>query len=259
MVILLVSGNPDYALNRKQLDAFTQAMQEAVQPEKAGAQLSLFLRIQQCQKGKPTQFYEMELGGPAYIRELLTVGEKQFEFQISPTAFFQPNTRQAERLYAAALDLVQLPQSSHIYDLYAGTGTLGIIASSFVKIVTSIELVPEATLDAEANAKINNVDNLNILTGDVGEHLARLQREDSWESPDLIMVDPPRMGLDEQAIQHLFFAKPTQILYISCNPKTQAENVGELVKYGYQVTAVQAVDQFPHTVHVENIVVLRCG
>lgn len=265
MVVLTVSGNPDFALHRRHLDRFVALVREAVEPVDSNQYLSVFLRIQQIAKGMTTNFYEMHLYGASSIREILSIelapGEplRQLMFHISPSAFFQPNTRQAERLYSRALQLAKIPNDGVVYDLYCGTGTLGICTSGKVKQVIGIELSPESALDARENAKNNGIDNFTVYTGDVGKLLERLSKEQSLPHPDLIMVDPPRVGLDAKAIELLLSLRPAKILYISCNPLTQSDNIDALIRGGYRLTTLQPVDQFPHTVHIENIAVLeRC-
>ncbi|MBS0621106.1 MAG: 23S rRNA (uracil(1939)-C(5))-methyltransferase RlmD [Verrucomicrobia bacterium] len=242
LAMLTVSGNPDFALTRQQLREFVSAVQ-GENPEK----LSIFLRIQQIQKGAPTEFYEMHLFGPDHLTEKLL----DLEFKISPTSFFQPNTIQAERLYAEALSLVSFPKK-HALDLYAGTATLGMAMAKKAEKVTSIELNPHACFDAESNRERNQLDNLKIICGDVGKVL-----EEICDSVDLVIVDPPRAGLDPTALGHLKRLNAEEILYISCNPETQVENIRELVASGYRLKALQPVDQFPHTPHIENIALME--
>ncbi len=260
MVMLTVSGNPQYALNQKHLQNFVAALRMAIEPSMPDQKLSIFLRIQQIAKGKPTQFYEMLLYGPDHIREVLHIemeegSPRSLLFRISPTAFFQPNTRQAERLYSRAIQLTQISKGSIIYDLYCGTGTLGICMAHQAKEVLGIELSPESAIDARENIKLNHLSNVSIHTGDVGKLLPTFLQNQQLR-PDLVMVDPPRAGLDSKALQHLLDIKAPQLTYISCNPATQASNLEVLIKGGYRLKAIQPVDQFPQTVHVENIAVL---
>lgn len=260
MVMLTVSGNAQFALQRAQLDTFVAFLRDAIEPLNPDQQLSIFMRIQQTAKGSPTQFYEMLLYGPDHIREKLFIqnaGENSshaMTFKISPTAFFQPNTLQAEKLYSRALQLAEIPEQALVYDLYCGTGTLGICAAKHAKHVVGIELVPEAVLDARENAKQNGLSNVTIHQGDVGKVLAGLEANGK---PDVVLVDPPRMGLDQKAMEQLLSIGAETLVYVSCNPTTQAANLDVLLKGGYKLTAVQPVDQFPHTVHVENIVILK--
>lgn len=262
MVMLTVSGNPDFALHKSQLDRFAASLKEAVKPAFAEQRLSIFLRIQQIAKGRATQFYEMLLDGPDHIREILHIQAQEtippipLSFKISPTAFFQPNTIQAERLYSRALQLAAIPEGAMVYDLYCGTGTLGICAAKHAKEVIGVELTPESVLDARENVRQNGLANVTIIKGDVGNVLAQLQQQGS-PKPDVVLVDPPRAGLDPQAIKHLIDLKAPTIVYISCNPVTQALNLKDLTLEGYRVEAMQPVDQFPHTAHVENIIILK--
>lgn len=257
MVILTVSGNPDYSLSKAQLQSFQEAIHTVLPNE---PRLSLFLRVHQIQKGHPTQFYEMHLSGPDHIQETLYIDtgtiKRSLTFKISPTSFFQPNSIQAEILYSQALKLISFPKK-HVLDLYAGTATLGMALALAADAVTAIELNPHAIFDAQSNKELNEIDNLTLLCGDVGKTLAALKTQETFIPPDLAIVDPPRSGLDPQALSHLLSLNIPEILYISCNPSTQALNIQELVQAGYALATVQPVDQFPHTVHIENIALLR--
>lgn len=263
MVILTVSGNPDYALKRHHLEGLIAHLRDAIEPIDPGANLSLFLRIQQVAKGMATNYYEMHLYGSDHIREILHITyDKSKEplsllFKISPTAFFQPNTRQAEQIYSLALQHLEIPQDCVVYDLYCGTGTLGICAAKLAKRVIGIELSLEAALDAKSNIEANGFDNVEVVSGDVSEVLAEIKREQTYPLPQIVMVDPPRAGLGPKAIEEILALKPQKILYVSCNPTTQAQDLATIVEKGYQISYVQPVDQFPHTIHVENIVILE--
>ena len=247
MAILNVSGNPEFALNRPQIQGFVDAIGDGV---------STFLRIHQAIKGTPTRFFEMHLGGADHIVEELRLKSKTLRFKISPASFFQPNTIQAEKLYDTALDL--LGECKTAYDLYCGTGTLGMAAAGRAKEVVGIELSPEAILDAEENAKTNELSNIRFHQGDVGKVLTRFLADPDFKRPDAVIVDPPRAGLDDLALHHLVTLAPKQIIYVSCNPLTQAPNIRYLIeKGGYRLEIMQAVDQFPHTAHIENVALLR--
>jgi 23S rRNA (uracil1939-C5)-methyltransferase len=250
MVILNISGGPEFAPTRAQLDAFVASVQITV-PD-----ASIFLRIHQTKKGKPTQFFEMHLAGPDHIVEELHLSGGKLSFKISPISFFQPNTMQAERLYDEAMKLIAPLNPTTVFDLYCGTGTLGMASSRLAKNVIGVELSPEAVLDAEENLKRNGITNCTFLQGDVGKVLTHLIAEKGFQVPDVVIVDPPRAGLDALAIQHLKTLKAKAILYISCNPLTQGENVKELIQAGYSIKVLQPVDQFPHTFHIENIALL---
>lgn len=244
LAMLTVSGDPRFAPTRAHLDSFVKALGES--------EMSIFLRIQQAIPKKPTQFFEMHLSGPAHIEEKLTLAGKEFTFKISPTSFFQPNTEQAEVLYNTALRMCGNHSRKQIFDLYAGTATLGMAFSPLASEVISIELNPHAVFDARMNAELNQISNLKVICADVGKSLTAVK-----ERPDLVLVDPPRAGLDQVAIEALLRLAPKEILYISCNPTSQAANIKELT--GYEPISVQPVDQFPHTPHIENIVLLKRG
>jgi 23S rRNA (uracil-5-)-methyltransferase RumA len=237
MAMLTVSGHADYAIGRSDLDKWVQSMQG----------ISCFLRIQQTAKGMTTQFYELHLSGKTEIQEK----HSDKLFTISPTSFFQPNTPQSEKLYREALNILAPTKDDHIIDLYAGTATIGIVFAPHVKKVTSIEINPYAIIDARTNLEANNIGNLDLIQEDAGTALANLA-----EKPHAIVVDPPRGGLGSKALAPILALRPKKILYISCNPKTQAVDVQLLLEQGYKLEILQPVDQFPHTPHVENIALL---
>lgn len=263
LVMLTVSGVPEYALQRQQLDSFVAFLRDAVEPIDPSSTLSIFLRIQQAVKGVETNFYEMLLYGPDHIREILhiqtdaSLPPTDLAFDVSPSAFFQPNTRQSEKLYSLALQMLEIPENSVVYDLYCGTGTLGICAAKKANEVIGVEISPESSLDARSNAAKNHLKNVKIITGPVKDVITAIRKEGTLPLPDVVMVDPPRIGLDPDTLQHLADLKPPKLLYISCNPVSQAENIAVLQQMGYQIKAIQPVDQFPHTVHIENIVILE--
>jgi 23S rRNA (uracil1939-C5)-methyltransferase len=258
LIMLTVSGNPDYAISKSDLNRFIEVVKAAI-PEEEWLRLSIFLRIQQIHKKAPTQFFEMHLYGPDHLLEKMHLSFDQpieLSFKISPTSFFQPNTFQAERLYSEALKMVAFPKN-HVLDLYAGTATLGMAMATRAKKVTAIELNPHACFDAESNKAMNQLDHLEVLCGDVGKELEQLQARPGFIAPDLIVVDPPRTGLDSKALDHLKVLQAEEILYISCNHETQAVNIQNICTAGYQLICIQPIDQFPHTPHIENIALLR--
>ncbi len=254
-VVLTVSGNPEYAIHKNEIDSFVQAIKSTLTPTTPGSRLGISLRIHQAIKGKPTEFFDMHLAGPDFVRETLQVGSAALDFQISPAAFFQPNPRQAEKLFQRALEMAKIPSDAVVYDLFCGTGTLGICAAPQAKQVVGIELIPEAVYDARANAAANGLENITFLQGDVNTLLKEILDTQRFPPPDLVFVDPPRAGLGENAITTLLTLSPPTIVYISCNPKTQAEDVIKLSTH-YKIVAIQPVDQFPQTPHIENIVLL---
>jgi len=242
MVILTVSGNPEYALNEQQIQDFIDTVGEVD---------ALLLRKQIIAKKTPTRFVERLLYGKEVIHEKIhdETGHA-YTFRIRAASFFQPNTIQAEALYQLAIEYAQLKKDEIVFDLYCGTGTLGIFASKKVKKVIGVEIVHEAVEDAQENLKLNNVHNMQVIEGDVGKIEFSIR-------PTTVIVDPPRMGLSSQAIKYLIELAPEKIVYISCNPVTQAQNCQDLEAARYQIERLVPVDQFPHTPHVENVVLLR--
>jgi 23S rRNA (uracil1939-C5)-methyltransferase len=204
----------------------------------------------------------MHLFGPDHIVEELIIsnpeGKKSsLKFKISPTSFFQPNLLQAELLYSKALVLASVSEDSIAFDLYCGTATLAMAFASKVKQVIGIEINPHAIFDAQMNKEFNAVSNLELFQGDVGNVLKEHCFQEKISRPiDLVMVDPPRGGLDQNAKEHILSLKPEKILYISCNPFTQAKDIQVFEQAGYICTHIQPIDQFPHTMHVENIALL---
>lgn len=214
-----------------------------------GEGISVFIRTHQTMKGVPTNFVEKRLKGEDSMIEELRLDRGTLKFKVSPSSFFQPNTLQAEKLYNAALRF--LDQERLVYDLYCGAGTISLAISLCAERVVGIELNPQAIKDAQENALLNGRRNVQFLQGDVGAALAQLS-----EKPDAVLVDPPRAGLDERALEQIINLAPRKIVYISCNPLTQAQNIRELIQHGYELKSVQGVDQFPHTAHIETVAFL---
>ncbi len=256
MALLTISPLLDGGLKKRHLDSFVEAVQKGVDEAAPLCSLGVVLRIQQTLKGRPTQFYQMLLKGPDTIHEVLEVGGGAYTFSISPTGFFQPNSEQAEVLFAKALSLAPLDENSVFLDLYCGCGTMGVLASARVKKVVGIEICRESVIDANENIRANRVGNMEVLQGDVGAVLEGLREKGELTGSLTVSVDPPRSGLSPQAIKTLLELRPKHIIYISCNPKTQSENVAAFCQNGYALTAIQPVDQFPQTIHVENIIIL---
>lgn len=180
---------------------------------------------------------------------------ENLKFKIGPKSFFQTNSRQAYRLYSVVRDLAKLEENDVVYDLYTGTGTIAQFLSGKVRKVVGIEYVPEAIEDAKVNASLNNIDNAIFFAGDMKDVLnASFIAEHG--TPDVIVTDPPRVGMHKDVIDVILAAAPKRIVYVSCNPATQARDVAMLDSQ-YKVTAVQPVDMFPHTQHVEVVTVLE--
>ena len=164
-------------------------------------------------------------------------------------SFYQINPVQAEVLYNIAIEMPELSKEDILFDLYCGIGTIGIFASTHVKKVYGIEIVEEAIKDAKENAKINNIKNIEFYAGDVEKIFANLI-EKKQVYPDVIIVDPPRKGLDENTISNILAVKPRKVVYISCNPATMVRDM-KLLEEKYETNEIQPVDMFPFTSHVE--------
>ena len=176
-------------------------------------------------------------------------------FKVGPKSFYQTNTDQAYHLYQVARDFAQLTGNELVYDLYTGTGTIANFVSRQARKVIGIEYVPEAIEDARVNSDINGIDNTLFFAGDMKDILNREFIEE-YGKPDVIITDPPRAGMHQDVIDTILFAAPQRIVYVSCNPATQARDL-QLLDVDYQVVKVQPVDMFPHTQHVENVVLLE--
>lgn len=256
MVIFTVSGNPDFAVRRSHLNGLIELLQK-YRPAEPG-QLSIVLCIRQIAKKMPTHIYEMILYGPDHIREVLDVSigpcRYQLEFYISPRAFFQPNTRQAMKIYSEALTMADLGPGQLVWDLYCGIGVFGMFASLKTGRAIGVELSSESAYDAKTNADRLGLKGFSIHCGDTPELVAQLKGEVGEGRPALI-VDPPRAGLLGGTIEEIDSLGAQTLVYVSCNPLTQARDVAGLVARGWAVSAIQPIDQFPHTAHLENIVV----
>ena len=190
------------------------------------------------------------LFGNGYIEEQLL----GFTFRISPKAFYQINPTQTEVLYKTALKFAELDGSQKVLDAYCGTGTIGIIASSKAKSVIGVELNSDAVKDAFINAELNNVENIKFYERDAGKYM--VNAAEKGETFDVVIMDPPRAGASLDFLKSLVFLSPQKIVYISCNPETQARDLSYLTRKGYKVKKIQPVDMFPHTEHVETVCLL---
>ena len=189
--------------------------------------------------------------GNDYIYEMM----EDLKFKVGPKSFYQTNTEQAYHLYSVAREFAGLTGNELVYDLYTGTGTIANFVARQAKKVIGIEYVPEAIEDAKINSQVNNISNTLFYAGDMkdilnDEFIAEHGR------PDVIITDPPRAGMHQDVIQTILRAAPKRIVYVSCNPATQARDLADLDSQ-YRVMAIQPVDMFPHTPHVENVVLLE--
>ncbi len=189
--------------------------------------------------------------GKGYILEKL----EGYTFIISPKSFFQTNTKQAEKLYSVTRDFAELNGTQIVYDLYCGTGSIGIFVSDKAKKIIGVETVPEAIEDAKKNAALNNIQHASFFAGDVIK-ICDDQFFAENGKPDVVITDPPRAGMHEKLVQKLLELEAPLIVYVSCNPSTQARDLA-LLDAKYVVTKIRPVDMFPHTHHIENVVQLK--
>lgn len=187
------------------------------------------------------------LYGVDYLREEI-LGLK---FKISPFSFFQTNTKGAEQLYTIARDFIGDHSNKVVFDLYSGTGSIGQLMAEKAKKVYGIEIIEEAVVAANENAKLNGLDNCEFIAGDVKDTVKSLDVK-----PDLIIVDPPRPGIHKQAIKDICDFGAKEIVYISCNPKTLVDDLKDFIGYGYMPEKVKCMDMFPNTPHCESVVKL---
>ncbi len=189
--------------------------------------------------------------GKGYVMERL----EGFQFKISPKSFFQTNTKQAEQLYTITRDFAGLTGNEVVYDLYCGTGSIGIFLSKGAKKIIGVEVIEEAIIDARENAAINNITHAEFFTGDV----IKICNDDFFAfhgRPDVIITDPPRAGMHETLVTKLLEIAAPRIVYVSCNTATQARDLA-LLSAKYTIEKVQPVDMFPHTHHIECVVLLQ--
>jgi len=189
--------------------------------------------------------------GKDYIIEVM----EGLKFKIGPKSFFQTNSEQAYNLYRIVRDFAGLTGKELVYDLYTGTGTIANFVAKNASLVIGIEYVPESIEDARINSELNGITNTLFFAGDMKDLLNEAFIEE-YGCPDVIITDPPRAGMHDDVIKTILFAEPQRIVYVSCNPATQARDLNALDSR-YQVKKVQPVDMFPHTHHVENVVLLE--
>jgi len=190
---------------------------------------------------------ERVIYGPGFIYDKLG----GLTFKLSLNSFYQINPVQTEKLYQTAIEFAQLQPTDQVLDAYCGIGTIGLLAAKHVKQVMGIELNPTAINDAKINAKLNNVTNINFQVSDAGKYMKTQPK-----AFDVIFIDPPRSGCTPELLEAMIKNNPQRIIYVSCDINTQARDLVTLVKAGYQLIKVQAVDMFPHTNHVESVTLL---
>ena len=195
---------------------------------------------------EPVTYY-----GKGYVIEKL----EEFQFKIGPKSFFQTNTKQGEILYQVTREFAELTGNEIVYDLYCGTGSIGIFVSEKAKKIIGVEMIAAAIEDAKENAAINNISVAEFFAGDVID-ICNDEFFSTHGRPDVIITDPPRAGMHEKLVKKILEIAAPTVIYVSCNPATQARDLN-LLDAKYEVTKVQPVDMFPHTHHIENVVQLK--
>ena len=190
------------------------------------------------------------LHGPGYIEDTLC----GLTFRLSPRSFYQVNHHQAQRLYQAAIEQAEITKNDLVLDLYCGVGTITLAMASAAGKVIGVEVIPQAVEDAKDNAKRNGIENAEFFCGDAGA--AALELEKNGVIPDVVVVDPPRKGLNADTIEALHRMAPRRIVYVSCDPATLARDVALLKERGYSLKNAMAADLFPRCSHVESVVTL---
>jgi 23S rRNA (uracil1939-C5)-methyltransferase len=194
--------------------------------------------------------------GNPYIEEIMDDGSgKPLVFRVGPKSFYQTNAQQAFNLYKVTRDWAGLTGNERVYDLYTGTGTIALFVARRAQHVVGVEYVEASVADARVNAQVNDIHNTTFVAGDMRNILVD-SFFDQHGRPDVVITDPPRAGMDEEVTRQLLKAAPQRIVYVSCNTATQARDLG-ILDEGYTVASVQPVDMFPHTHHVENVVLLQ--
>lgn len=239
MVILIVSNN--------QIDLI-HSMLEALRTE--FPQLASIQYV--INPKKNDTIHDLEVNcfyGQPYIMESM----ENLQFRVGPKSFYQTNSHQAYELYKIVREFAGLSGKETVYDLYTGTGTIALFLAANAKQVIGIEYVPEAIEDAKLNAHLNKLEQTHFYAGDIKNVLPFMLEQ--HDAPDVIITDPPRAGMHPDVIESMLKLSPDKIVYVSCNPATQARDLA-LLSGAYQIAAIQPVDMFPHTHHVENVALL---
>jgi len=212
---------------------------------------SIYLNINVAKRGVRSTQELIHIFGDTHFYEELTVGDKKLKLCATPYSFMQPNPKQSQVILEEAINMIAPKGDETLLDLYSGVGTIGLAFAPFVKKVISIEIVKDATENAKRNCQLNQITNIEFIASDVKQALV----ESKLPPLDIVIVDPPRGGIEPKAMRELLRLKAKKILYISCNPKTQSTDIKELEKE-YKVGKIQPIDQFPHTIHTENLIIL---
>jgi 23S rRNA (uracil1939-C5)-methyltransferase len=243
MVNLVTSSEDDDLMGEYTLDLLKEVP----------AVTTVINNINQKMASIATGDYEKVFHGSGYIFD--SIGD--YKFRVSANSFFQTNSLQAEKLYTTALEFAQLSGEEVVYDLYSGAGTITIFNSGKAKQVFAFESIDAAIMDAEENANLNKIKNVNFIQADLYKSLLPIVKKDGIPKPDVMIIDPPRSGMHPTTVQDVIELSPKKIVYVSCNPGTQVRDIKFLVDAGYVLKKIRPVDMFPHTYHIENVALLE--
>lgn len=233
-------------------DEFVKKVRDFYEQIKEDRLVSVFLTNIHNKKGQPKRFEEILLWGKPVFKEILHVGNRDLHFEVAPGAFLQPNTKQAERLYELVRQLANLQGIERVFDVFCGTGTIGLALADSAREIVGLELNAAAVENAGKNAALNGVQNMKFIVGDATKLMPEMGAD-----VDLIVVDPPRAGLTEKVIDSIIATSAKRLIYVSCNPPTLARDLKLLVASGFFLKYVQPVDQFSQTYHVETVTLLE--
>lgn len=241
-LINLITSHEEFAHKEDFVELLTQSSDFA-------AADSIYITQQITQKGKKTEFREHHVYGDKFLSEEMNLeNDTTLYFDIPPSAFFQPNTLQAEKLYSKVLSMSAITEKDTLYDLFCGTGTIGLFCAHRAKKIIGVDINPAAISTANSNAKRNSIKNVEFICGDTYRIIKDLNQR-----PDITIVDPPRSGLGEKLCSHLIDIKSPVVIYVSCNPSTLARDLQILCEKTYSLEEIQPIDMFPHTHHIETI------
>jgi len=196
--------------------------------------------------------YEKVYCGTGFIYDKIG----NYKFRVSANSFFQTNTLQAENLYKTAMEFAELKSDEIIYDLYSGAGSIAIFVSDKAEKVYGFESVKPALKDADKNAKINSIDNVEFIEANLYISFLPIVEKKKIPNPDVVIIDPPRSGMHKTTVDDVIQLNPDKIVYVSCNPATQSRDIKIMVEAGYKLRKMKPVDMFPHTYHIENVALL---
>ncbi|MFY9115802.1 MAG: 23S rRNA (uracil(1939)-C(5))-methyltransferase RlmD [Bacteroidales bacterium] len=246
VVVVFAHDNPAAGENHQARTALLEALSEAF------PQITSLYHMVNTKRNDSLQDLEaVHYAGKAYLTETMD----GLQFRIGPKSFYQTNTHQAAVLYEKVKEFAALQGHETVYDLFTGTGTIALYLARHCRHVSGVEYVPEAIRDAEANARANGLTNSAFFTGDIKEVLTPEFVEQQGK-PHVVVLDPPRAGVHPDVLKVLLQTAPERMVYVSCNPATQARDLA-LLQEEYAITHVQPIDMFPHTHHIENIVALE--